>query len=541
MALISSIANDTGTGGVKTTNVGTTTTAPTTYSLLKIGSRGSDVKQLQSTLNSLGYNAGTADGIYGSRTAAAVKAYQQAMGLTADGLAGQQTLSTIYSKNAATPPTVVKGTGTGSSAGTTGGSVAITDTGTNKTPAPTTPTPAPQTPNVAWNQPATTPTPAPVQQPAPQPKPTAQPTPAPVQQPAPTPAPVKVEMPAQTGGGSTQTGGTGGQTGGSSSGIQPPAQWTPEPYVPTPNPYIEELLNTKFEYDPFSDPEYLQRAAGYENQIAQMMVGRGGLWSSVKDSAVQSSLLTLQMDMTEQKYSQFLEDRNFKFQIAQFASDEENKNFNRWLQTQELSFNINKEEWDRYIQETELAFNIDKENWNRFAWEQEMAFNKEKEAFDQALAIAKHNADMAAQAHRQSMDRIAAEQAAQELQMKQYAAQVQSNIGASTEQLYLAAKDYDRDKRVFDTFYSDIKKTGELTTGQAKYFGISTGARIEDQATQKAILRKAAELDAYSQAIYSRAEMVGEEDTVFKAVSDWYDTIKGSNYIAPNVVTSSTR
>lgn len=541
MALISSIANDTGTGGVKTTNVGTTTTAPTTYSLLKIGSRGSDVKQLQSTLNSLGYNAGTADGIYGSRTAAAVKAYQQAMGLTADGLAGQQTLSTIYSKNAATPPTVVKGTGTGSSAGTTGGSVAITDTGTNKTPAPTTPTPAPQTPNVAWNQPATTPTPAPVQQPAPQPKPTAQPTPAPVQQPAPTPAPVKVEMPAQTVGGSTQTGGTGGQAGGSSSGIQPPAQWTPEPYVPTPNPYIEELLNTKFEYDPFSDPEYLQRAAGYENQIAQMMVGRGGLWSSVKDSAVQSSLLTLQMDMTEQKYSQFLEDRNFKFQIAQFASDEENKNFNRWLQTQELSFNINKEEWDRYIQETELAFNIDKENWNRFAWEQEMAFNKEKEAFDQALAIAKHNADMAAQAHRQSMDRIAAEQAAQELQMKQYAAQVQSNIGASTEQLYLAAKDYDRDKRVFDTFYSDIKKTGELTTGQAKYFGISTGARIEDQATQKAILRKAAELDAYSQAIYSRAEMVGEEDTVFKAVSDWYDTIKGSNYIAPNVVTSSTR
>ena len=299
---------------------------------------------------------------------------------------------------------------------------------------------------------------------------------------------------------------------------QAPAQWTPEPYVPTPNPYIEELLSMKFEYDPFSDPEYLQRAAGYENQIAQMMVGRGGLWSSVKDSAVQSSLLTLQMDMTEQKYEQFLQDRNFKFQIAQFASDEENKNFNRWLQTQELSFNINKEEWDRYIQETELAFNIDKENWNRFAWEQEMAFNKEKEAFDQALAIANHNADMAAQAHRQAMDRIAAEQAAQELQMQQYAAQVQSNIGAATEQLYLAAKDYDRDKRVFDAFYSDIKKTGKLTTGQAKYFGISTGARIEDQATQKAILRKAAELDAYSQGIYVRAEMVGEEDTVFKAV-----------------------
>ena len=155
-------------------------------------------------------------------------------------------------------------------------------------------------------------------------------------------------------------------------------------------------------------------------------------------------------------------DRNFKFQIAQFASDEEHKNFNRWLQEQELSFNINKEEWDRYIQETELAFNIDKENWNRFAWEQEMAFNKEKEAFDQALAIANHNANMAAQAHRQAMDRIAAEQAAQELQMQQYAAQVQSNIGAATEQLYLAAKDYDRDKRVFDAFYSDIKKTGNL-------------------------------------------------------------------------------
>ena len=60
---------------------------------LKRGMRGGDVKQLQQALIKLGYGgvAGSADGIFGRRTEAAVKAFQLERGLCADGVAGKLT------------------------------------------------------------------------------------------------------------------------------------------------------------------------------------------------------------------------------------------------------------------------------------------------------------------------------------------------------------------------------------------------------------------------------------------------------------------
>lgn len=63
---------------------------------LKSGSRGTEVKKLQMNLSGLAYTV-TADGIYGSKTVNAVKRFQQANGLTADGIAGSTTQSKIKS------------------------------------------------------------------------------------------------------------------------------------------------------------------------------------------------------------------------------------------------------------------------------------------------------------------------------------------------------------------------------------------------------------------------------------------------------------
>lgn len=53
------------------------------------------VKALQQGLNSLGYDAGTADGIYGNNTAAAVRRFQKDQGLTVDGIAGPNTRAAL--------------------------------------------------------------------------------------------------------------------------------------------------------------------------------------------------------------------------------------------------------------------------------------------------------------------------------------------------------------------------------------------------------------------------------------------------------------
>lgn len=63
--------------------------------LIKVGVRGEDVKLLQSYLNKLGFNAGTTDGIAGANTDKAIKRFQNANGLTVDGLAGRATIDKI--------------------------------------------------------------------------------------------------------------------------------------------------------------------------------------------------------------------------------------------------------------------------------------------------------------------------------------------------------------------------------------------------------------------------------------------------------------
>ena len=65
---------------------------------LKQGSSGSDVKKLQTALMNAGYDVGSAgaDGIFGSKTEAAVKAYQKDNGLVVDGIVGSKTSGSLY-------------------------------------------------------------------------------------------------------------------------------------------------------------------------------------------------------------------------------------------------------------------------------------------------------------------------------------------------------------------------------------------------------------------------------------------------------------
>ena len=66
-------------------------TPVTTQPMLRTGSRGDAVRKLQELLNAKGYTCGSVDGIFGSKTKAAVLAFQKANGLGADGIVGPLT------------------------------------------------------------------------------------------------------------------------------------------------------------------------------------------------------------------------------------------------------------------------------------------------------------------------------------------------------------------------------------------------------------------------------------------------------------------
>ena len=71
------------------------------FALSKYGSRGEEVRTIQTKLKRWGYYKGNVDGIYGSQTLEAVKYFQRKNGLTVDGIAGTNTLKAmgIYSSS----------------------------------------------------------------------------------------------------------------------------------------------------------------------------------------------------------------------------------------------------------------------------------------------------------------------------------------------------------------------------------------------------------------------------------------------------------
>lgn len=59
------------------------------------GSECAEVKTVQRLLNAMGYDCGEVDGIFGTKTASAVKAFQKAKGLTVDGIVGAMTYAAL--------------------------------------------------------------------------------------------------------------------------------------------------------------------------------------------------------------------------------------------------------------------------------------------------------------------------------------------------------------------------------------------------------------------------------------------------------------
>ena len=81
----------------ESSSVQTETTVQT--AVLKQGSSGSEVKEVQRRLKLWGYYKGSVDGVFGASTKSAVIAFQKKNGLTADGVVGKSTYKALGMTN----------------------------------------------------------------------------------------------------------------------------------------------------------------------------------------------------------------------------------------------------------------------------------------------------------------------------------------------------------------------------------------------------------------------------------------------------------
>lgn len=155
------------------------------------------------------------------------------------------------------------------------------------------------------------------------------------------------------------------------------------------NPYWEQLASMKFEYDPMKDPEYINGSAILENQISQMMVGRGGLYSSVQQAALSTKLIEFQVALRKQAFEQYTADRNFMMNMAKTVWERQAQIFSQTMQMKNYDLNVAQMQFD---QKMSLAkFNADREDAMFSRQMQQASLNLQRE--NQRLAQAKMMAD----------------------------------------------------------------------------------------------------------------------------------------------------
>ena len=97
-----------------------TATVPAYTRTLKLGSSGTDVKTLQQKLKDLGYFSGATTTQFGSITMNAVKAFQKAKKLTADGIVGRVTFNALFSGTQSAPTATAGASATATPVNTSG-------------------------------------------------------------------------------------------------------------------------------------------------------------------------------------------------------------------------------------------------------------------------------------------------------------------------------------------------------------------------------------------------------------------------------------
>lgn len=124
-------------------------------------------------------------------------------------------------------------------------------------------------------------------------------------------------------------------------------------YTPFQNPYFDKLSSMQFSYNEQEDPEYQNSVAAVENAVTQSMVARGGMYSSVYQSALSSKLIDLGIQFRKQRYQEYVDERNFVLTMAKTTFDMQMSMANYDLDIQKMNFDQNM---------TIAKFKLDQEN-----------------------------------------------------------------------------------------------------------------------------------------------------------------------------------
>lgn len=156
-------------------------------------------------------------------------------------------------------------------------------------------------------------------------------------------------------GSSVSTSGGGAPSGTTASGTTTPSATGATTQNQTSMDLLKDIQTAQFTYDSAADEQYRIAASNLENEITQMMIGRGMMFSSVAASALQNRLIALQVQFRQSAYEEFLQERSFKMDMAKFVADREDASFSKEMALAEYNLNVQQQQFSQWMQKQNLA------------------------------------------------------------------------------------------------------------------------------------------------------------------------------------------
>ena len=317
-----------------------------------------------------------------------------------------------------------------------------------------------------------------------------------------------------------------------------------------PNEYMQQALGMEFSYDPSQDAEYLRAAQHLENQIHQMMVGRGMAFSSVAQATLQSSMIDLQIAFRGQKHNEFIDQRNFMMQAAQMEEQRRGNYFSQMInaaafeleslaqqygQTMglaEFEFGMQREQWQQQFQVAGLELQRQTTEWEQGYKVASFQFDIMREAFQQEFQTAQlemqRQQQMFDQQYRQAMmqaedewRRWEASIKQQQLEMQIYeqnlrnsqihAAQLQDN---RARELAAEGARITADASNYHQYLEEWKNssTGRASNNVARFFGVAPGSHYNDSSSIRAVQNISGRLSSTTTDYNARRFLFEEEE-----------------------------
>ena len=257
-----------------------------------------------------------------------------------------------------------------------------------------------------------------------------------------------------SGSGSSRIGSSGGT--GTGTGIASTTGTTDGTQAPPWKEYFDKAMNTQFAYDPATDNSYRQAASTLENQVTQMMVGRGGLYSSVAQSSLTSRLIDLQVTYQKTAYDNFKAEQDYYMKAASFVADRSDAEFNKNMTIAKFQADMQQQKYENNFKEAQFR-------------------------------VSQANASYSRQ--------IAGAKASQ--------AKAQSNLSMQMAQ-------YQGLQNQYQKLASRWANDGVADYEVAKYFNVGVGADINNY--QNRIYKKESELSASANSLSAMAQSIGDSE-----------------------------